>query len=92
MLREASDGLAVAMHILVCVKALTFIDAAGLGALVTLRERHRLASGSMTVINTTPAIRRVFVMGELEEMLRDPPPAAPPATPPPRGHQDRTQT
>jgi anti-anti-sigma factor len=71
LLREAGDGLRPWMNIAVCLESLTFIDAAGLGALVTLREQHRLAGGSVIVINAAPPIAGVFALGGLEDLLHD---------------------
>ncbi|MCW2497228.1 STAS domain-containing protein [Jatrophihabitans sp.] len=72
LLRAARDELPSWMRVAVCLESLTFVDAAGLRALETLREIHRSAGGALTVLHATPRIARIFVLGGLADLLRDP--------------------
>jgi anti-anti-sigma factor len=65
---QASHELDPWVSVTICLESVEFIDAAGLGALVTLRERQRAAGGTLTVINAPSRIARVFALGGLGDM------------------------
>jgi anti-sigma B factor antagonist len=48
-----------------------FMDAAGLGALVTAKATQRDRGDTLAVVRATPAVRRLFVISRLTELLHD---------------------
>jgi anti-sigma B factor antagonist len=77
-LRQACEvvecGLGPGVSVVVDLAELRFIDAAGLGALVRLRNRVRAAGAELTVVDPSPRVRRVFEHAGLGGIL-DPDPA-----------------
>jgi anti-sigma B factor antagonist len=48
----------------------TFIDAAGLGAVVNAQSRQAANGACLVVVGATDAVRRVFALGGLTHLLR----------------------
>jgi anti-sigma B factor antagonist len=86
-LRQACEvvecGLGPGVSVVVDLAELRFVDAAGLGALVRLRNRVRAAGAELTVVDPSPQVRRVFEHAGLGGIL-DPDPATEDGTPAPR--------
>jgi anti-sigma B factor antagonist len=63
-LRQACEVVECALRpgvsVVVDLAELRFVDAAGLGALVRLRNRLRSAGADLTVVDPSPQVRRVF--------------------------------
>lgn len=73
-IRKASCDLVAALapgtRLVVDLGGLSFIDAAGLSAIVRLSNRVRAAGGTLRIEAVPPSIRRVFGLAGLELLLR----------------------
>jgi anti-sigma B factor antagonist len=76
-------GLRPGVSVVVDLAELRFVDAAGLGALVRLRNRVRSAGADLTVVGPSPQVRRIFDHAGLGGIL-DTDPATEDGTPAPR--------
>lgn len=66
------DGqLTPGLSVFVDLADLRFLDAAGLGMLVRLRNRVRAAGANLSVLDPSPSVRRVFELAGLEALLSD---------------------
>lgn len=72
-------------QVLVDCAELSFVDVAGLGALLAARQTLRQRSGALLLRSASPALRRVLSLAGLEGLLADDPlPSQPfPSQPPP---------
>ncbi|MBW3626802.1 MAG: STAS domain-containing protein [Actinobacteria bacterium] len=67
---EVLDGqLEAGLSVFVDLAELQFLDAAGLGTLVRLRNRVRAAGGHLSVLDPSPPIRRVFEHAGLDALV-----------------------
>lgn len=67
---EVLDGhLEPGLSVFVDVAHLRFLDAAGLGTLVRLRNRVRAAGASLSVLEPSPVVRRVFQHARLDALV-----------------------
>lgn len=67
---EALDGrLEPGLSVVVDLAQLQFLDAAGLGTLVRLRNRVRAAGADLSVLDPSPPVRRVFEHARLEALV-----------------------
>lgn len=70
---EVLDGqLEPGASVFVDVAHLQFLDAAGLGTLVRLRNRVRAAGADLSVLEPSPVVRRVFQHARLDALVDDP--------------------
>ena len=69
LLREATERLQSHRSIGVDIGSLMFIDAAGLGALVTLRNRCVASGLRLDVAGASPSMARVFGLAGLADLL-----------------------
>jgi len=71
MLREQMRELAAkgAMHLIVDLSRVDFLDSTGLGALVGGLKRLREANGSLALVISTPRIMRIFQITGLTKAL-----------------------
>lgn len=70
---EVLDGqLEPGLSVFVNVAHLHFVDAAGLGTLVRLRNRVRAAGADLSVLEPSPVVRRVFQHARLDALVDDP--------------------
>lgn len=67
---EVLDGrLEPGLSVLVDLADLDFLDAAGLGALVRLRNRVRAAGAELFLLDPAPHVRRVFECARLDALV-----------------------
>ena len=67
---EVLDGrLEPGVSVFVDLAELHFLDAAGLGTLVRLRNRVQAAGGHLSVLDPSPPVRRVFEHARLQGLV-----------------------
>jgi anti-sigma B factor antagonist len=66
-LHEATDGRA--RHVVVDLADVTFIDSAGLGALVGAHRRMQEGGGRLSIVRPPPLVARAFELTGLDEVF-----------------------
>ena len=70
---DSSRIRSAATHVTARLDRVTFLDAAGLGALVTLRNRLIASGRELQIIDVHPRQGRVFRLGGLHALMEDRP-------------------
>ena len=68
-LHEATEGGGDAELVVVDLQQITFIDSAGLGALVGAHRRMRERGGRLRIVRPPPLVARAFELTGLDEVL-----------------------
>lgn len=58
------------VHLLLDLSAVTFMDSAGLGALVGIQKQTRMFRGSLVVVAPSRSVRRIFELTSLDKVFR----------------------